>query len=105
MSSATIDSVQDIRVPNWLQALAWGLGLLACLAAMLDLVGNWDRELATIQFLLLCVGPVVWMIHRRSTKSNYSPQSISKTNDSQAWALAGLVFLASWLTCFYVGHK
>lgn len=92
-------------MPVWLQGLAWGSGLLACLAAMLDLVGNWDRELATIQFVLLVVGPVVWMIHRRSAKSGRPPASARGTNHSEAWTLAGLVFLASWLTCFFVGHR
>ena len=105
MSSATNESQSSNRVPVWAQAVAWVLGVLVCLAGMVDLIGNWDREVATIQLLILIVGPVLWMLPRQR-KNAASPLKASSGNgqSSQAWAAALLVFVTSWLTCSLVGR-
>ena len=105
MSSVTNELPHPVRVPIWLQGLAWSFGMLACLAGMVDLVGNWDREFATIQFLVLFIGPILWMIvRRRQASTSQSSESATSTNDSLAWICALLVGITSFLTCFLVGR-
>jgi hypothetical protein len=89
-------------VSLWTQGVAWCLGLLACLAAMVWQVGQWDQDFATFQFLLLIVAPIIWMIERRRSNVEASPSSQTAENSYAAW-LAILVGLTSLLTCILVG--
>lgn len=95
-----------IRVPLSLQAFAWLMGLLACVAGMLNLVAEWNPSVATIQFLALSVAPILWMIVRRRTPppADAPPESSASTIPRQAWICALVVGLTSCLTCFLVGY-
>ncbi|MBM4076944.1 MAG: hypothetical protein FJ267_15045, partial [Planctomycetes bacterium] len=51
---------------SWIvQAIAWSLGLVACLAGMLGRVSEWDSNLATVQFLWLLLAPIVMSFPKR----------------------------------------
>ena len=90
-------------VPFWVQVLAWLLGVAACLVGMLDLIAQWDRDLATIQFLVLIIAPVVWMVSSRWPP--VAPNDlVAETRKGRLWLLAGFVGCTSWFTCWMVGR-
>lgn len=92
-----------IRVPFWVQCLAWAIGLATCVYGMINGIAEWDTGLATSQFSYLIFVPVAWMITRRRT-STVATETDEKRIVRQAWCLAILVGLTSWTTCFLVGH-
>lgn len=102
MSSAPSSSSASARVPFAVQILAWLVGLLACLVAMINLVAEWDPGVATVQFLWLIIAPVVWMIERRRPLSPTSNPA-APPNQVLAWALAIAIGVTSWCTCAWVG--
>ncbi len=103
MSLPSIGPTSLLRASFGSQLVAWCLGLIACLAGMINLIAQWDRDLANVQFLILVVAPIVWMIHRR--KRTVAPVDTSApANDRLAWCLAAVVGLTSWTTCFVVGR-
>ena len=81
MSLPVPSEMQPPKVPLPVQLTAWGLGLLACVAAMLDRIGEWAPSLAQIQILGLALAPVFYMLPSRrrgqetllATNSAYSP--------------------------------
>ena len=103
MSSVPSGPTGFPRVPLPVQILAWLIGLLACIAGMVNLIAEWDPAVATVQFLWMIIAPVVWMLERR--------RSLPATSNSNApsrhvvpWFLAIAVGLTSWCTCAWVGH-
>lgn len=92
------------RVPVAVQGLAWLLGVLACLAGMLNLIAEWDPTLATVQFLVLVIAPVVWMIERRHAMVSSHEGETTASSDRRAAWFAMLVGLTSLTTCFLVGR-
>ena len=92
-----------LRVPFVVQCLAWLSGIVACLAGMLNLIAEWDPGLATVQFLVLVIAPVAWMIQgRRRVAGDANP--IPARSDLHLQWFAGLIGLTSWVTCFLVGR-
>lgn len=81
MSSAAPSETRSNTVPLALQVTAWGLGLLACVVAMLDRIGEWAPSLAQIQLVGLALAPVFYMLPSRrrmrdlpvATNSVYGP--------------------------------
>lgn len=80
-------------VPLALQILAWLLGLAACIPGMLDLVGNWKPEVATTQFVVLVLAPLIFMLPRRRR------QAASKTETS----IPDGITQADWWICLGLG--
>ena len=95
-----------IRVPVLFQASAWVMGLLTCLAGMLNLVAEWSPTVATIQFLVLIIAPFLWMIERKRTVAAVNVIHLALNPNGSirlAWIYAMLVGLTSYMTCFTVG--
>ena len=92
------------RVPFVVQSLAWILGLLACVVGMMNDVAEWDPRLATVQFLVLVVAPVLWMMERR--RPSRVAKELSPTESiRRAWLFAVLIGLTSWITCYLLGQS
>ena len=91
-----------IRVPLAVQIVAWLAGVLACLAGMLNLIAEWDPLLATVQFIVLVIAPVVWMIEGRRRTVASTPTETR--GDRRAILLAGLIGLTYCATCYLVGR-
>ena len=104
MTAARKSVVPPKRVPVAVQGLAWLLGVLACLAGMLNLIAEWDPALATVQFLVLVIAPVVWMIERRHAMVSRHEGETTASSDRRALWFAVLVGLTSLTTCFLVGR-
>lgn len=64
-NSRPVDSTRS-DVPFAAQVVSWGLGVAACVAGMLDLVAEWSPELALIQFVLLALAPILYMLGGRA---------------------------------------
>ncbi len=92
------------RVPFAVQFLAWILGLIACVFGMMNGIAEWDPGLATVQFLVLVVAPVVWMIERRRPLRVAAVELSPRANLRRAWLFAVLTGLTSWMTCFLLGQ-
>ena len=93
------------RVPFAVQFLAWILGLIACVAGMLNEIAEWDPRMATVQFLVLVVAPVIWMIERRRPSRVPTSEVSPAENLRRAWLFAVLIGLTSWMTCFLLGQS
>lgn len=104
MSSAASSSSAAARVPFAVQILAWLVGLLACVAGMINLIAEWDPAIATIQFLWLIIAPVVWMIERRRALPP-TPHPTEPRSQVLAWLCAIAVGVTSWCTCAWVGSS
>lgn len=103
MSHPTAD-FRSFIVPVWIQILAWCVGILLSIAGMLDLVAQWDKDLATIQFLFLVIAPILWMItSRKSSRTATEPRTT--LSDRRLWLLAIAVGATSWMTCWFVGRN
>lgn len=103
MTSADTTSHSSLRVPFLVQGVAWLAGVAACVMGMINLIAEWDPQLATIQFLVLVMAPVAWMIQRGRRRVD-DGQPANGTNDRLAIGLAGLVGIISFVTCFLVGQ-
>lgn len=104
MSTSNPHSPSPVRIPFWVQCLAWVLGLVACVAGMINVVAEWDPGLATIQFFYLVVAPIAWMIDNRRSAAGTTETPEAKTK-RRAWFLAILVGFTSWTTCYLVGRE
>ncbi|WP_157605346.1 ArnT family glycosyltransferase [Schlesneria paludicola] len=91
-------------VPLWIQVLGWCLGILACIAGMLDLIAQWDKDLATLQFLVLVIAPILWMITSRDSFGG-ATDSIARLSNRRLWIFAVVVGVTSWMTCWFVGRN
>jgi hypothetical protein len=69
---------------------------------MVNGVAEWDPEIATVQFLILMLAPIAWMIHCGRAISAAS-QEISR--EWVAWCLAVMVGLTSLMTSYLVGRS
>lgn len=72
MSSPALSDTRPTTVPRTLQLTAWGLGLLVCVAAMLDRIGEWAPSLAHVQLVGLALAPVFYMLPSRRRSQNLS---------------------------------
>jgi hypothetical protein len=74
------------------QSVVWLLGLAAAVVGLLNLVSDWDADLAPVQLVLLLLAPVAWMIRPQKARPPRAwPPSLSRS-----WSLAlfcGLVSL------------
>ena len=91
------------RVPFAVQFFAWTLGLIACVVGMMNDIAEWDPRMATVQFLVLVVAPVLWMIERRRP-ARMARELSSTENNRRAWFFAALIGLTSWITCYLLGQ-
>ncbi len=103
MSLDTAGHLSSLRVPFLVQLLAWLFAVAACVAGMMNLIAEWSTELATIQFLLLAIAPILWMVERRRTVKTVIERS-PKATEWRAWLAAGMVALTSLCTCRLVGR-
>lgn len=88
-----IDQRQSV-VPWGLQVAAWLTGLGVCFAGMLDLVANWKAEVATAQFLVLAIAPLIFMLPGRVQHgSKKRPESSNPVSNRRV----------DWLFCLSVG--
>ena len=92
------------RVPFVVQSLAWTLGLIACVFGMMNEIAEWDPRLATVQFLVLVIAPVLWMIERRRPVRAVADLPPAATL-RRAWFFAILIGLTSWTTCYLLGEN
>lgn len=104
MPALSPDPSSPFRASFATQLVALIAGIVACVAGMLGLIAQWDRELATVQFLLLAIAPVVWMIHSRR-QGKVGQDSVQTDSAPIVWLLAFLVGLTSFTTCFLVGRS
>ena len=104
MSFESPGSLSPIRVSLGTQCVAWCLGIGACVAGMLNWVAQWDKDLAIVQFLLLVVAPIVWMIERRKRPA-VPVESFPANSERHARWLAIVVGLTSLVTSWLVGHE
>lgn len=99
------DSPAPVDGVGWpLQIVAWSLGLLACVAGMLNLVAEWEPELATVQMLWLLAAPVLVMLpsRRTATKTEVVPRGNTLAGD---WLLALLVGGISFAISAGIGSR
>ncbi|WP_397570372.1 ArnT family glycosyltransferase [Schlesneria sp. T3-172] len=100
--------LSPIPVPFLLQLFAWAIGLLVCVAGMLNFVAEWNPAVATLQFLFFASAPVLWMIERRRgpARSEHAEVDAGQRRGLlQAWLYAIAVGVTSFLTCFLVGRE
>lgn len=73
------------------QALVWLVGLAVTAAGVIDFVVEWDADLALVQFILLLLAPVAWMIR----PNNRRPVRDWQPSLARSWVLALLCGLTS----------
>ena len=93
MSVSAIHPDNPLRhgVPWRLQIAAWILGVAACVLGMLDLVAEWKPDMATIQFLVLAIAPILGMMGRRTKNNIAAPPGPSDQR------------VTDWCLCLMVG--
>lgn len=91
-----------VRVPLWIQFGAWLLALAATVLGMCDVVAQWDREQATVQFMVLILAPILWMMIGRQRAER---EERAQTQSRIAWGCALAVGATSFLTCALVGRN
>ena len=89
------------RIPGTRQAGVWLVGLVAAGVGLLDLVAEWDANLALVQFILLIFGPVVWMIR----SDRLGPPFAWAPSPLRSWTLSLLCGAVSLGMHLYVGHR
>ena len=93
-----------IAVPLAVQVTAWVAGLLACVAAMLDRIGEWSPSLATVQLIALALAPVVFMLPARQMLGQRrvsNPSPIGHTD----WRLCVMLGGLSFCVCAGIGKQ
>ena len=91
------------RVPLWVQCGAWTLAVVATVLGMCDAIAQWDREQATVQFLVLILAPIFWMIVGRSARQP-EEAAVDVSQPGLAWLCAIFVGFTSFVTCAFVGR-
>lgn len=66
------------------QAFVWLVGLTVAAIGALDLVAEWDPNLALLQFILLLVAPIAWMIRPKTIR----PARVWQSSLLRSWTLA-----------------
>jgi len=79
------------RVPISVQIAAWIVGLTVCVVGMLDLIAEWSPGLALIQFLLLAVAPILFMVGK--------PAPTSSPGRDETFELTWI----DWCLCLLIG--
>lgn len=105
MSADATGSPSEIGASTVVQFAAWLIGLAVCLLATLFVrIGEWDQELALVQFVMLIIAVIPWGFVRPSSASERS-QYHSEPRPWRAWGLALMVAVTSWTTCRLVGSS
>ena len=104
MSIAPETSIPTRRIPVAILVLAWVAGIAASLVGMLNLIAEWDPNLAMIQFIVLVVAPIIWMIGQKPSRPASDEMPV-ETSDRYAYVAAVLVAVTSFGMCFAVGRE
>lgn len=88
-------------VPLWIQITAWLSAIAATILGMSNLIAQWDVEQATLQFMLLALAPVLWMMSARTAQTSAAS---NESDHRRAWICALGVGLVSFATCTMVGR-
>lgn len=102
MSNASLSEIP--RCSPWLQLVAWLLGLLAAGVGAVDLLANWDPNLALIDFVLLAMAPLVWMQRPQPDAASRLRFWWNRDGQSRAWLLCGVVGLTSLAVSTWIGR-
>lgn len=93
-----------LLVPTWLQIVAWGMGLAACLLGMLEWIAEWQSPVATLELLALAIAPIIFMWPTRRRASDESGRAVQTANRAD-FLISLLLGGLSFGICFSAGHE